>query len=550
MSIPKEPRQLMINIMYLVLTAMLALNVSAEVMNAFFTLDEGNTASMGVVDDQLDATVNSLNDLLNDSSKERFKPIQPAVQEVRSIAAEFNTYVDELRDLLVDAAGNRDGEVNAGDFKAEHDGDLHYIKGKKNKDVTTRLLVEGDPNYNGGKPYGEELKEKIIETRQRLIDSYTTLLRDHGENMDQDQASIDRLIQSVATEMPFKIDDETWKESKDKSSWRDFKFRQMPVAAVLPLLSSMQSDLKIAEANMVNSMAQLAGGKVVDFDSFFPVVAADRSYVVSGESINAKVSVGTYSTSLDPSNVTITANGRPLTVNSDGTADLTIPASGVGQKTVNLGVSVRNPLTDKVTEGDGTFVYEVGTRSVAVSADKMNVFYIGVDNPISISASGVSSNAVRINKTGPITISGSGASRMVRASAPGDATIRVSADGQSLGSFPFRVKRIPDPQARLGSSTGGNMGTGEFKAQRGIRAVLDGFDFDARCNIAGFELVYVPKREDAVLSNNPGPVYNNKSKNLVNRARPGDSFYFNNVRAKCPGDQATRKINTMVFTIK
>ncbi|MEL6356038.1 MAG: GldM family protein, partial [Bacteroidota bacterium] len=190
------------------------------------------------------------------------------------------------------------------------------------------------------------------------------------------------------------------------------------------------------------------------------------------------------------------------------------------------------------------------TRSVAVSADKMNVFYIGVDNPISISASGVSSNAVRINKTGPITISGSGASRMVRASAPGDATIRVSADGQSLGSFPFRVKRIPDPQARLGSSTGGNMGTGEFKAQRGIRAVLDGFDFDARCNIAGFELVYVPKREDAVLSNNPGPVYNNKSKNLVNRARPGDSFYFNNVRAKCPGDQATRKINTMVFTIK
>ncbi len=540
----------MINIMYLVLTAMLALNVSAEVMNAFFTLDNGNKNSMKVVDDQLGSTVSSLEDLLNDDSKASFRPILPAVTEVRTVAAEFNAFVDELRNVLIDASGNKDGEVNEGDYKEGHAGDIHYIRGKKDKDVTTRLLVLGDPKYNGGNSYGAELKQKISETRDKLIAAYSKLLNEHGEAMDQDKASIEKLIQSVANDMAFKIDDETWKSSKDKKSWEDFKFRQMPVAAVMPLLSQMQSDLKVSEANMVNSMAQLAGGRKIDFDQFFPVVAADRSYVVSGESIKAKISVGTYSSSLDPANVTIMAGGRPLSINSDGTAELNIPASGVGQRTIPLSVAVKNPLTNKVTEGKGEFVYEVGARSVAVSADKMNVFYIGVDNPLSVSASGVSSNDVRVNFGGPISGTGSGSKWTVKANSPGDATITVSANGTTLGSFPFRVKRIPDPQARMANKTGGTLGTGEMKAQRGVLAILDGFDFDARCDIVGYDLVYVPKREDPILSSNPGPSFNAKSAQLIERARPGDAYYFNNVRAKCPGDAASREINSMVFTIK
>ncbi|PHI18565.1 hypothetical protein CEQ90_17235 [Lewinellaceae bacterium SD302] len=550
MSIPKEPRQLMINIMYLVLTALLALNVSAEVMNAFFTLDKGNKNSIAVVDEQLDATVGGLNELLKDESKAKYRPIQPAIAEVRGITQEFNRYVDDLRNTLIDAAGNNDGEVNAGDFKEGYDGQLTYIKGKKNKDVTTRLMVDGQ---DLPKPLGEELKEKIIDTRERLIAAYRGLIEneENAKAFGLNATQVEGFVQSVAQEMPFDIEsDEEWQAVSDKDSWRQYKFYHMPVAAVLPLLSQMQSDLKVSEANMVNNMAQLAGGKVVEFDAFFPVIAADKSYVVGGESIKAKVSVGTYSTSLDPENVRITAGGRTLSMNEDGTADLTIPASGSGQKTIPLTVSVTNPLTGEVTEGDGEFTYEVGSRSVAVSADKMNVFYIGVDNPISISASGVSSNDVRVSASGPITLSGSGPSRIVRASGPGDAKINVSANGSNLGSFDFRVKRIPNPEARLGTSNGGTMGNGEFKAQGGVLAILEGFDFEARCNIAGFELVYVPQRDDPIPSNNGGPAYNAASRRLVDRAKPGDIYYFNNVRAKCPGDKVTRKINTMVFKIK
>lgn len=540
MSIPKEPRQLMINIMYLVLTALLALNVSAEVMNAFFTLDAGNTSTMNIVDTQLDSSIGALDELLKDESKARYRPIQPAIAAIRGKAAEFNTYVNDLRDLLIDESGDGNGKVDAGDFKPDHDGELNAIRGKKNKDVTTRLLIDG------GK--GEALKAKILETRQELIDVYTALLTENDSTFQLTAAQVATKVQNIATDMPFDVDDESWK-STDKKSWEDYKFRQMPIAAVLPLMSQMQADLKASEANMVNDMIGLAGGKNIVFDSFFPVIQADRSYVIGGEKIAAKISVGSYSSSLNPENVKIYAGGSALSLSDDGTAEYSITGGGLGQKTVPLRVEVTNPLTGEVTKGESEFVYEVGQRSVAVSATKMNVFYIGVDNPVAVSAAGVASGDVRVNFSG-VSGSGSGSKWNVKATKPGVAKITVSAKGKTLGSYDFRVKRIPDPVARLSNKSDGSMGSGEFKAQGGVGAFLDNFDFEATCQVAGFNLVYVPKRQDAIPSENRGARYNDKSRRLVNRASPGDIYYFENVRAKCPGDSATRKINGMVFKIR
>ena len=542
MSIPKEPRQLMINLMYLVLTALLALNVSAEVMNAFFTLDKGNNDTMKIVDKQLDESIKSLDELLKDDTKAKYRPIQPAIKAVRGKVAEFNDYVAELRDLLIDQAGNANGSVDEGDFKAGHAGELPYIRGKKNKDVTTRILTD--------KGKGAELKAKIEETREALINTYTKLIKENADTFQLNPEQVEAKITNIAINMPFKVDMEQVPKGK---TWEEFKFRQMPVAAVLPLMSQMQADLKASEANMVNDMIGLAGGKNIVFDKFFPVVQADRSYVVGGEKINAKISVGSYSSSLDPENVKIYVGGKPLKLNADGTVDYTITGSGTGQKKLPLKVEVTNPLTGEVTRGEGEFVYEVGTRSVAVSADKMNVFYIGVPNPLTVSASGVSSNDVRVSTSGPISISGSGSKRTVTATKPGDATIKVSAGGKTLGSFPFRVKRIPDPVASLNPNkkvSGGKIGNGEFKAYRGIFSILENFDFEAKCVVKSFDLVYVPKRQDPVASKNAGATYNQKSKRLIKKAKPGDIYYFDNVKTKCPGDKSSRKINTMVFNIR
>ena len=542
MSIPKEPRQLMINLMYLVLTALLALNVSAEVMNAFFTLDEGNQASIATVNSQLDQTVRGLKTLLSDESKAKYKAIEPAVDKVRADVSSFGAYIDVLRADLVDAAGDRSGTVDDGDFIVSYG--KRVPKGKKNKDITTRMLVEE------GK--GEELKAKILEVKQQMVDSYTDLLTENGENFGLKKEEIDNRIKNIGNNLPLGIDDETWKLSEDKKSWADFKFRQMPLAAVMPLLSQMQSDAKSSEAALVNNMAELAGGRVVEFDAFFPVVQAEKSYVIKGEPFKAKISVGTYSSSLNPSDIRISVDGRSLPIKSDGTAEYTASTSQIGKKTIKLKAVVKNPLTGEETPGDASYTYEVGERSVTISADKMNVFYIGVDNPISVSAAGIASNDVRVNINGgggKMKSTGSSTWNVTVSKPTLDCKINVSGGGMNA-SKEFRVKRIPDPTARLGNKADGSMGNGEFKAQQGLIAWLDNFDFDAKCKIQGFNLVRVAKRSDPVEVINTGGRFSSKASNLARAAKPGDIFYFENVKARCPGDVAGRKINSLVFRIK
>ncbi|HMQ47533.1 MAG TPA: GldM family protein [Saprospiraceae bacterium] len=538
MSIPKEPRQLMINLMYLVLTALLALNVSAEVMNAFFTLDDGNKASIATVDKQLGATVEGLKKLLADESKAKYRPIEPAVDKVRDAVKAFDTYVNELRDKLVDASGNKNGQLDDGDYTLSVG--KKVPKGKKDKDITTRMLV------NDGA--GEKLKAEIIKTKDELVKTYSDLLKENGEEFGLSTSDIESRINSLALNMPFGVDDETWKKS-DKTSWADFKFRQMPLAAVLPLLSQMQADAKSSEAALLNSMAELAGGRVIEFDAFFPVVQAEKSYVIKGEPFKATISVGTYSTQINPDDIGIFVGGSKLSVNDEGKAEYSTTTSSTGKQTLSMKVEVRNPLTGEVSEGDGTYEYEVGVRSVTVSADKMNVFYIGVDNPVSVAVAGASSNELQVRASG-CNISGSRGKYTVTATTPGDATITVSGGGLPATPFKFRVKRIPDPVARLSKSQGGTMGNGEFKAQGGVGAFLDNFDFEATCTVQGFKLVYVAARQDPVEVVNSGARYNDAASRMVQKAKPGDIYYFDDVKARCPGDNVGRPINSMVFKIK
>ncbi len=544
----------MINIMYLVLMALLALNVSAEVMDAFQTLDKGNRNSIATVDEQITETVTGLDKLLEDKSKEKFRVLQPAITSIRQEVESFNIYMEGLRDTLIDAGGNKDGVHDSLDYAESHG--VVAPTGKKNKDITTRLLVQGPKGTVAeGEGEGEALKQRILDTRERLVEIYSNLLNEHGQDLDLNEAEIEARIQSVAQNMPFDVDDQAWRASNNKKvSWADFKFGHMPLAAVLPLMSQIQSDLKVSESNLVNDIVQMAGGKQIVFDKFFPVFQADKSYVIGGERLNAKVSVGSYSSSLQPENIDLRVNGQRLNIGANGEADFSLLASGSpGPKTIQTSVAVTNPLTGEVTRETGTFTYEIGTRSVAVSADKMNVFYMGVDNPLTVAAAGVASNDVRVSFGNAITGSGSGNSYMVKGVRPtgiGTTNVTVTANGQTLGTFPFRVKPIPDPVPVMGGQQGGDIANSSFRAQRGVIAELRNFDFDARCEIAGFQILYVPAREDPLLATNGGGSFSGQAAALIGRAKPGDNYTFKNIKAKCPGDAAARDLGTMAFTIK
>lgn len=537
MSIPKEPRQLMINLMYLVLTAMLALNVSAEIINAFFALDKGNKQSMDIVGKQLDATEQSLDKLLAEDAKKKFQPIAPAIDEIRATTKDLVTYINEIRDKLIDEGGDKNGVRDDGDYYEDHG--KKVPKGKKNKDITTRMLVD--------EGMGQELENKIQSTRDQLIVIYSKLIRENWKNFDLKEEQVESKIQAITSNMTLAIDN-AWKES-DKKSWAEYKFKQMPLAAVLPLLSQIQNNTRGAEANLVNDLAAVAGGKTIVLDQFFPVINAQKSYVIKGEPFKAEISLGSYSSQLDPSNIQLTVNGSPVKVGEDGKAILTQVPNSTGTKTLTLGCKVTNPLTGEVKTGNSTFKYEVGMRSATVSADKMNVFYVGVKNPITLSAAGVPSAQLKVSCEGA-QMTGSGAKRVIKPTRKGKAYITLSGGGLEPTKFEFRVKRIPDPLVTLAKQVDGSIKAGTFKAQLGLLPELKDFEFDATCKIQSYVLYYTPKGEDPAKIDGGGPRFSGRVKSVIQRARAGDQYAFTNVKAKCPGDTAGRRVNGLSFKIK
>ena len=533
MSIPKEPRALMINIMYLVLTAMLALNVSAEIFNAFKIVDKGLVKSNEAIEESNDA----LPDLIRDGAKKKSTLAKYAdlIDPARDQAEEMNTFIQDIIDQLIDDSGNQNGQYDDGDYVTKDGKVTTTLRGKKNKDVTTRLLVKG------GK--GEELKEKLLAFRKGIID-----MTDEEDRAD------------MASQLPTIIDDNSWQEKyagkSGQHNWSSFNFKQMPVQAVLPILRKFQNDVISTESSFLNYLANEVGTTTdVVIDKFTVVSAPAKTYVIKGEKFETDVFISASASKESNTGLSLSVNGRPLSLDDDGVGAFTQTAGSVGKKSYKVEGSVTNPVTGEVQRFNKTYEYEVGERSATISAAKMNVFYIGVPNPVEVSVAGVPSNKVKVNMSGgggTINKNGDGTFtvNVTTPTRPGqDAKVTASAEGFSAEKN-FRVKRIPTPVPMLGDKRGGAMPSGAFKAQGGIRPVLEGFDFDAKCDIAGYRVVRVPRRDDAKVADNPGGRYRPDADRLVKQATAGDRFFFENIKCKCPGDKAPRDLGTMSFSIR
>lgn len=526
MSIPKEPRQLMINIMYLVLTAMLALNVSAKIINAFFVIDKGIKTSntrLGVANDT------TVSDMERNAAqnKERYAKVVSTAKEVQAKSKEFIAYVETLREAMVEQTG--------GYFPEEDHTHGGQPKGYKNKDITTRYLV------NQGN--GAKLEQKVNATREELIGLLRSMKGIKGLAIKEEE------LQNLENSIALQITEKDWKKGRGAENWSAYTFNQLPLAAAFPLMTKFQNDMKSSEAAILNYLSSLIGKSEVKVDQFIPISSPIKSYIIAGEQFESTISVGATSKSFND-NVSIRVNGAALRV-ENGSAKYTAGSSEPGVRTYKVDIAVKNPTTGEVFSNSETFEYEVGRRSVTVSADKMNVFYMGVDNPVTVAAAGVSSNDLKVSVTGNVTRTGGGGNKFtVRGTSPGKATVTVSGGGLKATSFEFRVKQIPDPVAEINGSTGGDIGNGVLKAQGGVIPVLKGFDFDARCDILGYNVIYVPRRQDPMQAVNPGGAFGGQARGLINQAKPGDQFIFDNIRAKCPGDGAGRKINNIAFKVQ
>lgn len=545
MSIPKEPRQLMINLMYLVLTAMLALNVSAEIINAFFSLDKGIERTNNTVIESSGKAVVDMAYVAK--TKTQYTPLVETAKALQEVTKEFNSYIDELRDRMVKESG---GAYTLEEATASGHPELEgKPKGKKDKDTPQRIFVSGDYGRQGSKdPEGPILMKKILETKAQ----YLALLGQLWESTEPINGSIfidakkkEAILDSLQKELTLDVDEEHKTAGK---SWEEFNFGHMPVAAIYPMLRKFQNDAQMAEISLINFLAKQMGATSAPITSFEVIAFSPKTYIMLGEEYHAEIALGGSS---DKGNILGSVGGKRLPV-KNGKAIYKAKPTSIGEKKYTASFNVKNPLDGKDQVVTRDFFYEVGQQQIAVAASKMNVFYIGVKNPITVAAAGISTSNLSVTASDGTSLESKGNGKYIAtAKKIGTTTINVKdkANGKSF-PFSFRVKRIPDPIVRLGKKTDGVMKSGEFRAQGGLIPWLDNFDFEAQCKIQSYTLYWTRKRQDPVEMSGTGGRFTDKIKNAILAAKPGDQYAFVSVRARCPGDLAARQVNGLSFQIK
>ena len=187
------------------------------------------------------------------------------------------------------------------------------------------------------------------------------------------------------------------------------------------------------------------------------------------------------------------------------------------------------------------FVFKIfeDKPACAIALIRQNIFYIGVESPVRIVVRGVPVDQVVITSSPNLTIVKKGNDQyVVNAKEAGAASITVTGGNMEPVTFPYRVKHIPDPVPLLGAKYSScSMKNGEFKAQSGIAMVFaENFDFDVHCDVTGYEVTYFSKKHDPVVATNSGGRFSAQVRTLIDRAKPGDIYFFDNIKFKCPGD--------------
>lgn len=509
MALPKEPRQKMINLMYLVLTALLALNVSAEIINAFKVVDNSLTSTNSVVNASTETIIKSFEEKLNDpTTTEKAKMWKPKADQAVALSKGVYDYIEGLKLKLKVAAGFDPSDPNS-TFKED------------NTNFTSQIFVKNK--------VGDTLLQKLTEYKKALL-------------------AIDPEVgKQFANALPINLEKPKLKNTKMADlSWAASYFYMTPTVAALTMLSKFQNDVKTSENRIVNEFHNKIGQVVVRFDTYEPIVGANSTYLYPGQELQITAGIGAFSKNALPQ---VTIGGRAVPLNEQGVA-IYKTAVGAGGGSVPVVIRYKDQEgKDQVRETK--IDYTVGTPTGAfVSAEKVKVLYIGLENELAVTGGSVGDEKVSVSiNNGSLRKVGPG--RYI--SSPtntGTAVVTVNADGKT-SSFTFRVKNVPDPVPMVGQSSGGRMPANVFKAQQGVRADLKDFVFEGvTFTVTGYTLYCV----GAGFQDSPGvlPGINSNSfapaQSLIQKCRPGTTVVVDEIRAVGPGG-TSRKLPPMVFNL-
>lgn len=521
-----SPRQKMIGMMYLVLTALLALNVSKEIINAFVVIEKG-LANTNVQSDNKNAFIFQAFEKAKRNDEKKVKPLFEKAQTAQKLSKELCDYIKTLRkEMIAQVEGIAPAQADT--LK------LGLIAKPDDYDNPTNYMIGDDPSNVTGK--AKELKAKLGKYKSDL---QALLPKD---------AVVD--LSSLDTKDTYSFSDEK------TISWEWYNFYHIPVTAVAAQLARITNDVKNAEGAVVNELFNAISASDFKFDKLQARVIAPSSYILSGDQYKAEVFVAASSKTQNPTVILgcdyDSVTKKPVGNLADST---TVKVSeGVGYYTASAGAEGLQKWGGviKVKKPDNTYEYYpfkseymVAKPAAAVSPDKMNVFYIGVDNPVTVSAAGVAPENLVVSFTNCSTTGGRG-KYVVRPNA-GATEASVSVGGKfgdkttNMGSFKFRVKRVPDPVCYVGSIKGdGIMPRAEIANIRGVFAKMENFDFDLKFDVVSWVLSMNVNGVFVDAKSNGAGVTGEQSK-LLAGAKAGTKVLIEQVTVKGP-DGTTRKI--------
>lgn len=506
----------MINLMYVVLMAMLALNVSTEVLNGFSIVEESlnrttanSTKENRVIYDDFEAQMKA--------NPAKVKAWFDKAQEVKRMSDSLYNFADELKTAIVREADGKDGDV-------------HNIVNKEDLEAATQIMLAP------GRGHGTALYNAINSFRKRIL------------TMVPDSAQRSIIASNLSTQIPKNA-------VAMGKNWQEYMFEGMPVAAAVTLLSKLQSDIRYAEGEVLHTLVANIDVKDIRVNALNAFVIPNSQTIVRGDKFSAHIVMAAVDTTQVPE---IYIGDRRMQLDNGlyetvcgRTGDFTL--AGHIEMVNGSGERIRRDFSQK---------YTVVEPSATVSADLMNVLYAGYDNPLSVSVPGVPLSKVQASMSGG-TLQPTGAGRYIaRPTAVGkDVTITVTSTNtgraQQMGQFTFRVRKLPDPTPYIAITdksgtpsryTGGALSKADLMGTGGIGAAIDDGILDIGFRVISFETVFYDNMGNAVPMVSDGDRFSSRQKETFRKLTRGRRFYVTSITAVGP-DGIQRKLKATMEVI-
>jgi hypothetical protein len=580
MSGAKEtPRQKMIGMMYLVYTALLAMNVSKDILDAFDTVNTGMQTTNITLSNQINQKYVSFEEQYG-LDKEKVGPYWEQAQELRTEATDLINYIEAMKWDLVKRIELDKAKTSkeAVETALEHgllrntdtvrngrmifDINTAKVKSRDNYNRPTAYMM-GDPEGpgNGGKAY--ELSEKIKRFRGQVVKAMgPEHIHEIGLITDSIYGTKEYLAQNGYSESQMKklpLEGEYYGAKVSyypgvtdqvQDSWEYNNFHHTVLVADVTLFNKIISEVETAELNAITQLMTNIHAQDFTFDEVGARVFAESGYLLSGQTYKAQAMVTAWKNSQLTARVKLDGGAeKEYTSNAQGVIPLEWNV-GVGSHNYTGVIDMLDPTTNQMKEYPFQGAFTVAPPAVSVSATKMNVVYAGIDNPIAVGG-GVGGEISATATGANLTRTGNGTYNLRVVGNPTEVVVNVSSQGSSLGSMKFRVKDLPKPAAVIHNVVDGKVSKSALLAANRVVAEMKDFDFEGvHYDVVGYTVKYRTKAGTTKEAKVSGAAFSDEIKGVFNTANVGDIYVFTAIQVRGNDGKTKTLDNQLAVEIK